>query len=105
MSFQGRIWLCLYMGASVILAREQRNPEQRGKSHCYQFNSLYCSFEEAENYCRVHGGQLAYTSNEKIRELIRNFLKEGTKWWVKQNQKPQKEHQGRSRQGRSGVWC
>ncbi|XP_036087305.1 polycystic kidney disease protein 1-like 3 isoform X4 [Rousettus aegyptiacus] len=50
-----------------------------------ELNRFYCSFEEAENYCRAQGGYLAYTWNQEVQDLIWNFLEEGKKWWIGQN--------------------
>lgn len=85
MFFKRRTWFWLYIRTSIILGRELNSPKQHGKNNCYQLNRFYCSFEEAENYCRAQGGYLAYAWNQEVQDLIWNFLEEGKKWWIGQN--------------------
>uniref|UniRef100_A0A452S2L8 Polycystin 1 like 3, transient receptor potential channel interacting n=1 Tax=Ursus americanus TaxID=9643 RepID=A0A452S2L8_URSAM len=95
MFFRRRIWLWLYIRTAIILGGELNIPEQHGKKHCYQLNRFHCSYEEAENYCRVWGGHLAYTWNLGVQDLLWDFLEEGSKWWIGPHLKHLGKHQER----------
>ncbi|XP_055992110.1 polycystin-1-like protein 3 [Sorex fumeus] len=97
MFLRGSLWLWLSLRASVILGWQRRNPEPRGQNNCYQLNRFHCSFEEAENYCYSLGGELAYTWNQEVQELIWDFLEKGKKWWTGQNIMLQEKHQERKK--------
>ncbi|XP_077745480.1 polycystin-1-like protein 3 isoform X2 [Canis aureus] len=92
MFFRGT-WLWLYIRIGIILGRELNTPDQRGKNNCYQLNRFHCSYEEAEDYCRLQGGHLAYTWNPEVQHLLWDFLEEGHKWWIGQNLKLLGKHQ------------
>uniref|UniRef100_A0A8C0N2C1 Polycystin 1 like 3, transient receptor potential channel interacting n=1 Tax=Canis lupus familiaris TaxID=9615 RepID=A0A8C0N2C1_CANLF len=92
MFFRGT-WLWLYIRIGIILGRELNTPDQRGKNNCYQLNRFHCSYEEAEDYCRMQGGHLAYTWNPEVQHLLWDFLEEGHKWWIGQNLKLLGKHQ------------
>uniref|UniRef100_A0A8C5UZZ4 Polycystin 1 like 3, transient receptor potential channel interacting n=1 Tax=Microcebus murinus TaxID=30608 RepID=A0A8C5UZZ4_MICMU len=95
MLFRGRTWVWLYIRTSIILGSELGSPElpERKKNLCYQFNRFNCSFEEAENYCRAHQGQLAHTWNKGVEGFLSHILDEGKKWWIRENFKASK-HRG-----------
>ncbi|XP_055001578.1 polycystic kidney disease protein 1-like 3 [Sorex araneus] len=97
MFLRGSLWLWLSLRASVILGRQQRSPEPRGQNNCYQLNRFHCSFEEAENYCHSLGGELAYTWNQEVQELIWDSLEKGKKWWTGQNIMLQEKHRERKK--------
>ncbi|KAM9607613.1 LOW QUALITY PROTEIN: polycystin-1-like protein 3 [Trichechus inunguis] len=84
MFFKGKTWIWLYIRTSIILGSGLNSPEQHGKNNCYQLNGFECSFKEAENYCRARRGYLAYTWNQKVQDLVQDFLEEGRKWWIGQ---------------------
>ncbi|KAM9192129.1 LOW QUALITY PROTEIN: polycystin-1-like protein 3 [Dugong dugon] len=81
---KGRTWIWLYIRTSIVLGSGLNSPEQHGKNNCYQRNGFECSFKEAENYCHAQRGDLAYTWNQKVQDLVQDFLEEGRKWWIGQ---------------------
>uniref|UniRef100_A0A8P0TNH6 Polycystin 1 like 3, transient receptor potential channel interacting n=2 Tax=Canis lupus familiaris TaxID=9615 RepID=A0A8P0TNH6_CANLF len=100
MFFRGT-WLWLYIRIGIILGRELNTPDQRGKNNCYQLNRFHCSYEEAEDYCRMQGGHLAYTWNPEVQHLLWDFLEEGHKWWIGQNLKLLGKHQENNNLGKA----
>lgn len=104
MFFRGRTWLWLCIRTGIILGSELNRPEQHEKNHCYQLNMFHCTFEDAENYCSIQGGQLAFTWNQEIQDLLLDFLKEGSKWWIGKNLVPLgKQRQGKNNTGKR-LW-
>ncbi|XP_055477492.1 polycystic kidney disease protein 1-like 3 [Psammomys obesus] len=86
MLFQRWSWLLLYVRVGIVLGPEPSDPEQHGKSHCYQLHKLNCNFAEAERFCRNLRGHLAHTWNPKLQAVIQKFLKKETIiWWVGEN--------------------
>ncbi|KAM9046584.1 LOW QUALITY PROTEIN: polycystin-1-like protein 3 [Megaptera novaeangliae] len=82
MFFKGRTWLWLYITTGIILGSELDSPEHHGEHNCYQLSRFHCSFQEAEDYCHAQGGHPAFTWNQEVQDLLRDFLEEGKKWWV-----------------------
>uniref|UniRef100_A0A8C5L6G2 Polycystic kidney disease 1 like 3 n=1 Tax=Jaculus jaculus TaxID=51337 RepID=A0A8C5L6G2_JACJA len=103
MFFQRSTWPWLYMTVGVILGHKQSKSEQDGKSQCFQFNRVHCSFEEAKAYCHKQGGRLAQAWKQEIKAVIQSSLEEGSWWWVEQNPK-QRKHQGTSHPGNGIPW-
>eukprot|EP00069_Balaena_mysticetus_P012990 bmy_21899T0 len=79
MFFEGRTWLWLYITTGIILGSELDSPEQHGEHNCYQLNRFHCSFQEAEDYCHAQGGHPAFTWNQEVQDLLRDFLEERKK--------------------------
>ncbi|XP_039707853.1 polycystin-1-like protein 3 isoform X3 [Pteropus medius] len=66
---------------------------------------FYCSFGEAENYCRAQGGHLAYAWNQEVQDLIWNFLEEGKKWWIGQNLMLLRKYQEKNNPTVTAQWA
>ncbi|KAL1783921.1 polycystic kidney disease protein 1-like 3 [Sigmodon hispidus] len=102
MFFPRRSWLWLYIRVGVLLGHEQSKPKQLGEN-CYQLNRLYCSFQEAEEYCQTQKGRLAHTWNPELQVSIQRFWKKETKWWVGENLLPLRRPQEMAHPGQKKL--
>uniref|UniRef100_A0A4X2LXI2 Polycystin 1 like 3, transient receptor potential channel interacting n=1 Tax=Vombatus ursinus TaxID=29139 RepID=A0A4X2LXI2_VOMUR len=94
MMFRTGIWLWLCIGQNVLRGGGgglNGQKEQR-KSDCYQLNRLRCSFRGAQHYCHRQGGQLTSTWSQDIQDRLKDYLEEGTKWWIGPDSDPLIKH-------------
>ena len=101
MFFKGRTWLWLYITTGIILGSELDSPEHHGEHNCYQLSRFHCSFQEAEDYCHAQGGHPAFTWNQEVQDLLRDFLEEGKKWWVGEDLTLLGKHQEKNNPGKA----